>query len=67
MRKCFACDRKLGRNPILADTRDGQTVFVGSECWKLIKASGEAGYQPSLGGPKLYLIPSGLSQKQLDD
>lgn len=56
MTKCFACDRKLGKNPRLVDTRDCQTVYVGSECYKLIKASGEVGYQPSKGGPRLWLI-----------
>ncbi len=62
---CFACDRKLGRNPALVDTRDGQTVFVGSECFKLVKVAGEAGYQPPKGGPRLWLIPSGLSQQEI--
>jgi len=65
MRKCFACDRKLGRNPCLADTRDAQIVYVGSECFKLIKAAGEAGYQPPKGGPRLYRIARGLSQSYL--
>jgi hypothetical protein len=67
MHKCFACDRKLGRNPCLADTRDAQIVYVGSECFKLIKAAGEVGYQPPKGGPRLYLIPSNLTQSELDD
>lgn len=56
MRKCFACDRKLGRNPALVDTRDGQIVNVGSECFKLIKIAGEVGYQPPQGGPRLFLL-----------
>jgi len=51
---CFACGRKLGKSPYLADTRDDQTVYVGSECAKLIKSAGEQGYQPPLGGPRLY-------------
>jgi hypothetical protein len=54
--RCFACDRKLGKHPRLVDTRDGQTVHVGSECFRLIKASGKTGYQPPTGGPRLYLI-----------
>lgn len=53
--RCFACNRTLGKRPAVVDTRDGQTVFVGRECFKLIKAAGEAGYQPPLGGPRLYL------------
>lgn len=64
--KCFACDRRLGKNPALVDTRDGQTVFVGTECFKLIKAAGETGYQPPLGGPRLWLLPAGLSQSELN-
>jgi hypothetical protein len=53
--RCFACGRKLGRNPDLVDTRDGQTVFVGREWFKLIQAAGETGYQPK-GGPRLWLL-----------
>jgi hypothetical protein len=48
---CFACGRKLGNNPRLVDTRDGQMVYVGSECAKKIT---KAGWQPPKGGPKLY-------------
>lgn len=57
--RCFACDRRLGRNPALIDTRDGQTAFVGSECFKLIRAAGDAGWQPPKGGPRLYLLSKG--------
>ena len=49
--RCFACDRKLGKNPHIVDTRDAQTVFVGNECFKNVT---EAGWQPPKGGPKLY-------------
>lgn len=52
--KCFACDKRLGKNPKTADTRDDQIVFVGSECFKMIEKAGEAGYQPPKGGPRLY-------------
>lgn len=65
--RCFACGRLLGKNPALADTRDGQTVFVGSECFKFIKTAGEHGWQPPRGGPRLYLIPKGLTQAQIDN
>ena len=54
--KCFACDRKLGRNPAKVTTLDGQTVFVGRECFKHISDCGYPGWQPPLGGPRLYLI-----------
>jgi hypothetical protein len=56
---CFACGRALGRHPKRVDTRDAQTVFVGRECYRLIAASGPAGYQPPRGGPRLYLLPDG--------
>lgn len=54
--RCFACGRKLGKSPKLVDTRDGQLVYVGSECFKLVVAMGEDGYRPLSGGPRLYLI-----------
>lgn len=52
--RCFACDRPLGKTSREVDTRDAQTVYVGSECFKLVQAAGEAGYQPPKGGPRLY-------------
>ncbi len=52
--RCYACDRRLGKTPTLVDTRDAQLVYVGSECARLVRAAGEAGYQPPLGGPRLY-------------
>lgn len=55
--RCFACDKKLGRSPKRADTRDAQTVFVGRECYARITAAGESGYQPPKGGPRLYPLP----------
>lgn len=54
--ECYACGRRLGKRAKLVDTRDAQLVYVGSECFKLIKAAGEAGYQPLRGGPRLYLV-----------
>jgi len=53
--KCFACGRQI-YTCSLADTRDGQEVFVGAECYRKIMAAGENGYQPPRGGPKLYPI-----------
>lgn len=52
--KCFACDRPLGTKPAMAVTSDGQHVFVGLECFRQIVNSGDAGYQPPLGGPRLF-------------
>ena len=56
MKKCFACGKRLGQTPRGVDTGEDQWVFVGSECFKLIKAAGKAGYQPAQGGPKLYAL-----------
>lgn len=40
----------------LVTCADDQTAFVGPECFKKIRAAGDDGYQPPLGGPRLYLI-----------
>lgn len=56
--KCFACDKRLGKNPTLVDTRDGQHVYVGSECFSRICTAGAVGYQPPKGGPRLWLMPA---------
>lgn len=55
--KCFACDRPLGRlgPEWMADTRDGQLVYVGRECFRKIKGAGALGWQPPKGGPRLWL------------
>ena len=50
-KRCFACDRRLGRNPNIAICEDEQSVFVGSECFKQI---GPSGWKPPMGGPRLY-------------
>jgi hypothetical protein len=64
--ECFACGKKVGDNPYVADTRDDQIVFVGRECFKLIAAGGEEeGYQPPLGGPRLYCLKAELSSEKL--
>lgn len=56
MDRCFACGHKLGSVPKLVDTRDGQKVYVGSDCYKRIFRADPAGYQPPRGGPRLFLI-----------
>ena len=53
-KRCFACNRPLSPFPKMAVTRDGQHVYVGENCHKLIIKAGAEGYQPPLGGPKLY-------------
>lgn len=59
--KCFACGRKFRENSwghIVfhpeALTIDGQRVFVGHDCYQRIDAAGPSGYQPPLGGPRLF-------------
>ena len=53
--QCFACGRKLGKNPLLVETIDHQTVYVGSECAKHVRKA-EDGWQPPKGGPRLFLL-----------
>ena len=58
--RCFACDAPLKR-PEFVFTEDRMSdgrayeVYVGPECFKHVKAAGDAGYQPPKGGPKLYI------------
>lgn len=58
MNRCFHCGKKLGKNPKLVDTRDGQLVYVGRECYKLVTAAGEHGLKttPWETGVRLYVI-----------
>lgn len=56
MKRCFACGRKLGKTPHGVDTHEDQWVSVGTECYKLIVAAGDAGYQPPKGGPRLWKL-----------
>lgn len=55
--RCFACDYILGKAQRVI-TCDGQTVFVGPDCYARINDAGTSGYQPKLGGPCLYLLPN---------
>lgn len=53
--KCFACERRMLRTTVYAAvTADGQEVRVGRDCARKIIDAGLEGYQPPLGGPKLY-------------
>jgi hypothetical protein len=56
MKRCFACGKKLGKNPARVDTMEDQFPFVWTECLKLIIKAGTEGYQPPQGGPKLYRL-----------
>lgn len=53
--RCFACGRPM-LHPRLVDTRDAQTVYVGRCCGARVTAAGDRGYQPKLGGPRLYAL-----------
>ncbi len=46
---CFACGKlfKDETEHFLVDTRDGQTVYVGPECYTKIVKAGEEGFQPT--------------------
>jgi hypothetical protein len=69
---CFACDRPLigtlvhsavneFGGVVNAITEDGaQTVSVGPDCWQRIASSGETGYQPPRGGPRLLTLTARL-------
>lgn len=52
---CFACDRPMS-SKYLVTCRDEQTVFVGSECFKKIRAADIHGWQPPKGGPRLFTV-----------
>jgi hypothetical protein len=52
--RCFACGKRLGTSPIMVDTRDAQTVYVGRDCGRKVMQAGDGGYQPPRGGPRLY-------------
>ena len=72
--RCFACNKKLDRSPTIVDTRDGQFVWVGPDCFKMIRKAGEAGYQPPirgsenvLNGPRLYTVRNEVTQHELSE
>ena len=58
--RCFACDKKLWSdsegllNARQAYTRDGQYVVVGLNCFLHASTMNIHGYQPLLGGPRIY-------------
>lgn len=61
--KCFACGKifRPGKPQQLVNVAlEDQNVFVGPECYKYIKASGNKGWQPmrkgKAFGPRLYLM-----------
>lgn len=48
--RCYACNRPL-RTAYVVMTEDGQPQYVGADCFKQVTVQG---YQPPLGGPRLY-------------
>jgi len=53
---CFACDRRIrSAAPAVAHCSDEQSVFVGADCFRKIKAAGKDGYRPPKGGPRLFI------------
>lgn len=54
--RCFACEKVIGDDGYIVGCKDEQTVSVGPECYRKVKAGQENGYQPPLGGPRLYLL-----------
>jgi hypothetical protein len=65
--KCFSCGRPFRKNENrhLVDTRDGQTIYVGPDCYKKVLAADE-GHKPDGWKPgyvKLYqLNPTPLNR-----
>jgi len=51
--RCFACNRVL-KTGYQVSCADDQKPVVGSECWNKIAQAGDAGWQPPLGGPRLF-------------
>lgn len=55
--KCFACGRPIIQGDgYLVGCADEQDVGVGGECYRKIRKADVAGYQPPLGGPRLYVL-----------
>lgn len=53
---CFACGKRLYSGYRLVKCEDDQTAFVGPVCYQRIKKSGNTGWVPSLGGPRLFIL-----------
>lgn len=58
--KCYACDKPMQEfmrsQTFTVETEDGQRQFVGPDCFERIRTAGAIGYQPPLGGPRLFKI-----------
>lgn len=67
--RCFACNKILGKNPKMVDTRDDQKVYVGAECYKRVVQAGERGYKcPNAipGEPRLYPIKASKPKSRVE-
>lgn len=65
--KCFACDKVMKNMKYLIQVaQDDQTAFVGPECFKKVVKAGKDGYQPPLGGPRLFEISQQLLESADD-
>ncbi len=64
--RCFACDKKLKSTLLVVTTRDGQSVYVGPECFRHICGGREEGYQPPLGGSRLYQMSKEAFSKRCE-
>lgn len=53
---CFCCGKPLRnvRRSVKVFCDDDQAPLVGQDCGKLVKAAGREGYQPPLGGPRVW-------------
>jgi hypothetical protein len=54
LEKCYACDAHIYTRASRVWTSDGQEQYVGHDCYRRIFRADAAGYQPPLGGPRLY-------------
>ena len=53
---CFVCGRGLRGKGWTVYCTDEQAPRVGPDCYKKVVAAGEAGYQPPLGGPRVWAV-----------
>lgn len=54
---CYACGKPIRflQRVFWIQTSDGQDQYVGPDCYTHIANGGKHGYQPPLGGPRLFL------------
>jgi hypothetical protein len=65
--KCYACNRDLiPMDKHTVYTADDQQQFVGPDCYKRIRKAGNKGFQPKLGGPRLYAEKPMDPEKPMD-